>query len=60
MKELLRKNFTGNDMIDVIISSKKQTAEQLGIKVSVDAGFPANTHIQINDLFESWQLQGTV
>jgi signal transduction histidine kinase len=50
VKELLRKNFTGNDMIDVIISSKKQTAEQLGIKVSVDAGFPANTHIQINDL----------
>ena len=50
MKELMLKSFTGNDIIDVIISSKKQKAEQLGIKVSIDAEFPSNTGIRTNDI----------
>lgn len=50
MKELMLKSFTGNDIIDVILSSKKQKAEQLGIKVSMDVEFPSNTGIQTNDI----------
>ena len=50
MKELMLKSFTGNDIIDVILSSKKQKAEQLGIKVSMDVEFPSNTGIRTNDV----------
>ena len=50
MKELMLKSFTGNDIIDVLLSSKKQKAEQLGIKVSMDVEFPSNTGIRTNDV----------
>ncbi len=50
MKELMLKSFTGNDIIDVILSSKKQKAEQLGIKVSMDVEFPSNTDIRTTDI----------
>ncbi|MDE7332112.1 MAG: GHKL domain-containing protein [Lachnospiraceae bacterium] len=50
MKEMVKKRYTGNDIIDVILSSKKQKAEQLGIKTEIDAEFPVNTGIQPNDI----------
>ena len=50
MKELVQKRFTGNDIIDVIISCKKQKAEQLGMKTDIDAEFPVNTGIQPSDV----------
>lgn len=50
MKELMLKSFTGNDIIDVILSSKKQKAEQLGITVSMDVEFPSHTGIRTNDV----------
>ena len=50
MKEMVQKRFTGNDIIDVIISCKKQKAEQLGMKTDIDAEFPVNTGIQPSDV----------
>ena len=50
MKEMVKKRFTGNDIIDVIISCKKQKAEMLGIKTDIDARFPVNTGIQPSDV----------
>ena len=34
----------------MLLSSKKQKAEQLGIKVSMDVEFPSNTGIRTNDV----------
>lgn len=50
MKELVLRCFTGNDIIDVIISSKMRKAEQFGIQVDIDVNFPVNTGIQPNDV----------
>ncbi len=50
MKEMVKKRYTGNDIIDVILSTKKQKAEQLGIKTEIDAEFPVNTGIQASDI----------
>jgi len=50
IKEMVKKRFTGNDIIDVIISCKKQKAEQLGMKTDIDAEFPVNTGIQPSDV----------
>ncbi len=50
MKELMLKSFTGNDIIDVLLSSKKAKSGAAWKKVSMDVEFPSNTGIRTNEL----------
>lgn len=48
--ETMKKIWTGNDVVDVVINSKLSKMEKENIKVSVNVEFPGNTDILQNDV----------
>lgn len=50
IRETMKKTWTGNDVVDVVINSKLSKMEKEGIKTSVNVEFPGNTDILQNDV----------
>lgn len=50
VRETMKKTWTGNDVVDVVINSKLGKMEKEGIKAAVNVEFPGNTDILQNDV----------
>ncbi|MDO5411716.1 MAG: GHKL domain-containing protein [Lachnospiraceae bacterium] len=50
VREISKFSMTGNDVVDIVINSKRKIMEQHGIKFAVKAEFPPGMHIDSHDI----------
>ena len=50
LRQVSKISWTGFDPIDILINSKVEQAQTMGIKLDINVEFPANTHILSHDI----------